>query len=374
MRATYVRWFALLAGLALFALTAPSASAQVMGMTGSAMPLMMPPPLAGGAALLGTPYGSSAASLTSPYGLGGANSYGMSPYGYYTIPDLAGGYLRGIADVTTANAKYQVTIQQARIAQVQADNAKLDLRRRISDEARYERMRMANPEQVRLAERTATLDQARHDPPANEVWSGRALNALLGHAADQFGKGIRGPNVPLDADQLKGINVTTGTGGSVGILKDEGKLLWPLSLDGADFAEARKRVSRDLPEVVRQVKFNNPVDAATLKDLRADLRRLNEALARNAENLSPSQYIEARRYLSYLDDAFKALQDPNVAHYFTRKWNAQGKTVAELVKHMSDEGLRFAPATPGDEAAYQALHRALTSYDAGLGQLTAGPK
>jgi hypothetical protein len=37
--------------------------------------------------------------------------------------------------------------------------------------------------------------------------------------------------------------------------------------------------------------------------------------------------------------------------------------VGELVNHMTRQGLRFAPATAGDEAAYLAVQRALAEYD-----------
>jgi hypothetical protein len=36
-----------------------------------------------------------------------------------------------------------------------------------------------------------------------------------------------------------------------------------------------------------------------------------------------------------------------------------------LVRNLNAQGLRFAPATPGDEAAYVALHRALAAYRGG---------
>ena len=45
------------------------------------------------------------------------------------------------------------------------------------------------------------------------------------------------------------------------------------------------------------------------------------------------------------------------------------KDIAELVRNMTGKGLRFAPATPGDEPAYLALHRALVIYDGGGSQV-----
>jgi len=70
-------------------------------------------------------------------------------------------------------------------------------------------------------------------------------------------------------------------------------------------------------------------------------------------------------------DALLALQDPNVAHFFDRKYEARGKTVGDLVDYMSKNGLRFAPAVPGDEAAYRALQTFLAAYDDGLTRLAA---
>jgi hypothetical protein len=50
----------------------------------------------------------------------------------------------------------------------------------------------------------------------------------------------------------------------------------------------------------------------------------------------------------------------------------KAKTVPELIKFMADRGLQFAPAVPGDENAYQALHSALAAYDRAAQTETAG--
>jgi len=43
--------------------------------------------------------------------------------------------------------------------------------------------------------------------------------------------------------------------------------------------------------------------------------------------------------------------------------------VAQLVDDMTRNGLKFAPANPGDEPAYTALYQSMLSYDMGLTQL-----
>ena len=43
-----------------------------------------------------------------------------------------------------------------------------------------------------------------------------------------------------------------------------------------------------------------------------------------------------------------------------------GQTVADLVGYMTSNGLKFAPAVSGDEAAYASLYSALAAYRRGL--------
>jgi hypothetical protein len=108
------------------------------------------------------------------------------------------------------------------------------------------------------------------------------------------------------------------------------------------------------------------VAATTLRDLDALYADLDHKLNERADELSPSQYIEARRYLNQVKGAIDTLKSPRAVNFFNTTWNARGKTVAELVDNLRREGLRFAPATQGDESAYNSLYDALRSFDCGL--------
>jgi hypothetical protein len=333
-------------------------------------------------------YGSSLS--TGAYGVGGA--YGGGAYGVgsgtlstdptggaYTNPyvpyaDPYGGALRGAADVITANGRYLNQVQDARLRMVQADMAKLDLRKRIFDEARYERnefMRTNSPEAVRLAEKEAALNRARRDPPLTEIWSGKSLNDLYLQLAAQQAKGIRSPNnVPLDEETLKHVNLTSGAGGSTALLrKDVDKLQWPLPLMGKQFEKDRADFTRRLTLAINELKEYKAVPVGTRNNLSESLEGLKKTLNDNVGDMSPSQFIEAKRFLNSLEDAFKALQDPNAITNLEKRWVAQGKTVADLVKYMTDNGVRFAPAVRGDEEAYRTLHYAMVAYDAGMAQV-----
>ena len=60
------------------------------------------------------------------------------------------------------------------------------------------------------------------------------------------------------------------------------------------------------------------------------------------------------------------MKSPGATKYFDGTWVARGKDVAELVNYMREQGLQFAAATPGDDAAYRALYNALAAYYDGL--------
>ena len=198
-----------------------------------------------------------------------------------------------------------------------------------------------------------------------EIWSAKSLNDILDSLMKAKGKG---PNLPIDQDLLKQINVNSGGRENIGLIrniKEGAPLVWPLGLKGADFDSERASIDSLLPRSVSQA-LHGQVDDGIRTALDTALRGLQTKLSQDVNDLTPSQYIEAKRFLNQLGDAIAALGDRNVANYFTQKFAPQGKTVEELVSYMADHGLRFAPAVAGDEAAYLALHHYLASYSRGV--------
>jgi hypothetical protein len=312
---------------------------------------------------------STTGGIADPYSLSttGGNYGGSGSGGYpYYGESPVGGFMRGTADLTAATGKYWKDIQQARIMREQSRQMHLDTEhKRILEEAWYESMR-PTAQTMRDREMASDLTRARRDPPLPEVWSGRSLNALL-TSINRAGGLNRVPSSPLEEDILKGINLTNGASrGNVGLLKDPSGLNWPLTLKDSAYDEPRKRLNNNLLIAVNAVKKEkSKVDEPTLRTMLNDYQKLNQMLTANVNDLTPSQYIEAKRFLNQLGDALSALQDPNAVSYFS-SWSPRGKNVAELVDHMKQNGLQFAPAAPGDENAYTALYFALRNFEAAL--------
>jgi len=309
-------------------------------------------------------YGSSAAAfnpyLANSYGSSGYDSSGYSPY--LNSYDPYGGAFRGFADIINAQGRFMVTREQSFGIREQTRQANIDTRRRIFDEWQYERANTPSLEDLREQDIRMARRRALNDPPFTEILAGTSLNTLLDQLKTAQGTGARGTNVAMDDETLKRVNVTSGSGGNIGLLKNDGFLQWPLPLRAEDFNAEREAITKALPKLVQDASTNGHVDAGTLKAAQSNLDKLNERLSEKVGDLGTSQYIESRRYLNFLSQGLQALGNEDVANYFNQKFTAKGKTVAELVKHMSDKGLRFAPATPGDEAAYRAMHQALTNY------------
>jgi hypothetical protein len=232
----------------------------------------------------------------------------------------------------------------------------------------YEREKTPTSEEERQRHQLEQLNRSRNNPPVTEIWSGKALNDILADLrklpakTPQSGQLVNVQQLPLDEEGLKHINVTQGTG-NIGLLKNEGRVNWPVALNGPDFKEQRERINSLTQAAVRQAEFNGHVDPGTLTQLNSDVDSLQRQLRKNGGDLPFAAYTEAKGFLNNLDDALAALRQSDVGNYFTGKFALKAKTVPELVDHMRKQGLQFAPAVPGDEGAYVALHQALANYD-----------
>jgi len=318
------------------------------------------------AALYSNPYSNPfTATMTSVGGLGG-NDSGYSPYsnpygGYYETP--LGGYLRGIADVINSESRSLINVQQANLLRQQVQREKIENRRRIFDQYLYEREKMPTAEDDRQKSLQEIYRRSMNDPPVGDIVSAQALNTLLAVLQKKMDKDFQGPQISLDEDVVRHINVKPPSGDSnPGLLKNEGRLSWPLVLRGPLYAADREILNDLTPNVYDQA-ITRKVESETMEKMTAAVKRLNLLLADNIKDLTPAQYSEARRFLTNFEDALSLLRQPNPGDFFTQK-AAKGKTIGDLVQHMLKKGVVFAPAVAGDEAAYLAIHRALAAYAA----------
>jgi hypothetical protein len=372
------------ATLALAGVMAPPAAAQFApgmnpaargpgGVIGGAAPAVAPA-LPGPAGLLAVnqginPYAAGLLNNNPLLGGGGLGYYYANPY---ANQDPYGGYLRGAADVISAQGQFMIQRQQAALTREQVRQAKLDTYRRTFDQWKYIRENTPKPSDDARAFQQEQIKRSLTNPPRTEIYSAKSLNDLLTAIDPAAAKGPNAPKIDLDPDALRHINVSKDGGpgtGNIGLLRDEGKLTFPLALRDLANTRERKEMLEKLNTLSREAHgqaLNGRVDAAILRDMSALSRKLNEDLTANVSSFDFSDYSDAKKFLRSLDDGIAALGQPDAGKMINSANIARGKTVQELVQNMLNSGYRFAPAVPGDEAAYQMLHSKLASFYNGL--------
>lgn len=291
----------------------------------------------------------------------------QSPYVTYA-PLYAGpygGYMYGAAAVINAQGRFQVETQQAYAMYTEDQRARIRLRRERIEQWLWERDNLPTAEDNRRRYLVQQYERASYNPPLTEVWSGKSLNDLLDQA--QLLRNNPQVDPPLDEALVEKINVTSGkAGGNVGLLRG-GKVRWPLLLLRSTFAEGREHLELLVAQAYKQAEQQNQIDPGVLSDMIRQVDNLQKKLLNLAMSLgdkatwTPTEYVDAKNFLSQFHDALRALQQTDGVEFFTGKIRAKGKTVSELIRYMKEQGLRFAPAT-GNERAYKAVHSAMVDY------------
>ncbi len=283
-------------------------------------------------------------------------------------PFANGNYMSGAADVYRAQGQFLIDKQMAWLKREQVKQARVDTQRKIFDEWLYERERTPRPEDVRQQAIKDLLARSLNNPPANEIVSGVSLNSILTAIEALPKKNV--PPIPLDEEVVRKLSVTrvgATEPANPGLLRDKGNLTWPKGLEaiaGDDVADAREKIVVRFKEAYRQAAESDSgkVDPNLLRDLSNRTQLLEEALARNVNNLPFNEYSEAKRYLRLLRESLTVLGQADAREWVRGGNVARGRTVAELVQHMTSKGLRFAPAVGNAENAYAAVHAALVKY------------
>ncbi len=182
-------------------------------------------------------------------------------------------------------------------------------------------------------------------------------------------------NIPLSADDRHQIRVSEGKvagGGSLVFRVDKAQVLetqWPMTLleERFDvrrdaFEEARESALGDL-KIVKEVtrdsrtRLMNAVDQLTAE--------LTAYLRERRKSLSPRdllEYVEAVGFLRSLDKSTYRLIKTQGTAAFDESYRFQGKNVGELLQHLVQKGLEFAPAEPGGEVVYRKVYDCMRTF------------
>lgn len=233
------------------------------------------------------------------------------------------------------------------------------------------------------------------------IANGKALNFLLDRLsvtmfgsqftlADLEGHKELTEEYPLNQATLRGLRLQrTYGGGELRVFRaTDGKALqviwWPYVLREDKFEQERERFEHARKRAVEVAAEEGELPKEIVEELYVALQELQEALYKQAEENSTSnelgtrietwqRYKVAERFLKRLAGRIERLRTTADPSAFDGSRRFEGKDLPDLLSFMAHNGLRFAPATPGDEPAYhrvfgmmRKLYKGVADEDPGL--------
>jgi hypothetical protein len=282
----------------------------------------------------------------NPYFPGGAG------YGY-------GNALSGAADLNRSTGDVSVQYEQARLMREQYNQAQIDTKRKAFDELNYEKANTPTYTQTLTAEKSQILNRLMNFPTRSEVANGTTLNTLLPYLQALSSQGTLGPPIAVPQQPLQEINVSVSGSSSVGIFRDVGKISWPPVLRSPQ----QQKLDELLPAAYKAVLANN-LDEKLMRQIRTEMKTLRENLREQfrQDKIEGSSYTQAIEFYNFLETSVNALERSDARQQLDGEYAPRGRNVQEIVEYMSQTGLRFAPAAPGQGNSYQAVHDAFVRY------------
>jgi hypothetical protein len=298
------------------------------------------------------PYSPVDGALGNPY-----NPY--NPYSPYGAGTGAGSALTGAANVIRAQGKLVNDWEDARLKREIALQAKLDTKKKAFDLDMYIKANTPTYTQEQEKNARVTLQRIRTNSLPGEVTSGKALNLMLDDLSKFPGKKISLEPLPVVENVLTHLNVTK-TNFGMGLLRNEGKVVWPSALQDA---KQRQDMDKQLQKLVKEANGGR-IDNNVIKDVRTEIDRMGEELIKKVNEIPTAPYLDAKRFLKDLYESTRAIEQGEASTQTKfQRFVEGGRSVQEVADYMIKEGLKFGPAAAADEAAYRAVHSSLASYD-----------
>jgi len=249
-------------------------------------------------------------------------------------------------------------------------------RRSINEAERLKRY--VSPLQRAKNQNAKTWERLRDHPELNgpAIAEGTALNFLLNRLASsalayqltstsRAGELKQSDELKLNEEVLHRLRLKRdSTDGKAVIFRaDEGVALaidwWPYALRGEEFTRERRDYEQARAAVV--LAGRNGIDAhaeigkllKAYDQLDAAFRKQNDRESRLKNQAAFRHYTTGRRFLQALAGEVLQFQVAGGARALEDNMQFHGDHLIALLTHMSRNGLEFAPAVPGDEAAYR---------------------
>lgn len=292
------------------------------------------------------------------------NPYYNSGYGYGSNYGF-GNTLAGYADLNRSTADVMQSNEQSRMIREKTQQERINTKKQAFDEMMYEKANTPTYGETLSKDKAQLLTRLMNYPIPSEITDGKTLNAMLPNIQAISTYGTPGQPISLPQQMVSMLNVTGGSGGggsgggSVGLLRDGGRVEWPLALMGPQ----QEKLDKLLPQAF-DATIGGKLTPKLMREIRTEMKTMRstmrEQLAR--EEIEGTSYMRAIEFYNSLESSVNALERPDARKQLNGTYSARGRNVQELVDYMTNNGLRFAAASPGSENAYFVVHDAFVRY------------
>jgi hypothetical protein len=221
---------------------------------------------------------------------------------------------------------------------------------------RWQNHRDRQVQQDPLRRNEEELNRNLTQPELKDVISGESLNVVLEALIAIPEKLKKTAPIVIEEDTLHRLNFTRGSG-SIGLLRDEGRIAWPQGLQTlAAIAPAREEIEKRFADAYKQAAEGGRADLAALDDLLNRIIQMNDQIAASEKPLTFAENVAASRFLASLEDSIRFLKQPDASEWLPGKCKLKPATVQELVQIMADKRIRFAPALVGNDNVNISTH------------------
>lgn len=192
-------------------------------------------------------------------------------------------------------------------------------------------------------------------------------------------------NQKLAPEEIRHIRMTDGgrvAGQTLVFRADDADVLktrWPRALAAPELEAARAAFEKVRDETARAARVQGQIAPEDQQRLMKAVDELCDAFNRHypVERRTSSSadyllYAAGKRFLQSLAGTVYRALDVNDARVFDGSYRFQGDTTVDLINHMFEHGLYFAPPEPGGEGPYQKLFYSLRHLYLRLGSSSGG--
>src|SRR5262249_14176647 len=188
-----------------------------------------------------------------------------------------------------------------------------------------------------------TLRRIQTNSLPGEVSSGKALNMLLDDLKRFPDRKISLDPLPLTEEILSHLNVTKTTFG-MGLLRDYGKVVWPVEVEKLMTGTQRQDIEKQLRHLVKEAN-NERIDNNVIREVQKEIDRMREELVKKVNDIPTRPYLDGKRFLQDLYESTRAIERGeaiNQVRFQRFIENGKGtKSVQEVTDYMIKEALRF---------------------------------